>query len=196
MAYGTTATPLVGAERQTRARLGAAAGLAVCCVAAVAILSRPTGPITHVATFSHVQTATHLLDTWSVELAAIEEAHSEFSELRSSTGTGSVSLPESEKTDQSTCLNHVLKGLMDDLADEKTRNRGVIGDAFKDEGTGKEDYANARNKEALKDTSYKGVAEAASEVTILSSFMHSTEVIEASKWAEDIMQIPKRVLEC
>ena len=183
MVYGSTSTPLVGAERQSRARLAAVAGLAVCCMAVVAILSRPTG-LPHVATFSHVDTASHLLQKWGTSLAAIEKAQSKISELRGDLAADSVSLPRTEKSSQNTCLNHVLKQLTDDMGDEETRNRGVIGDAFKDEKTGKDDYANARNKEALKDDSYKPVAVAKAEVSILSSFMHSNEVVEASKWAE------------
>lgn len=151
MAYGSTSTPVGGAERQSSARLGAA-GLAVCCVAAVAILSQPNN-LAPVAVFSHVETATQLLNTWDADLTAIEKAHSRLSELRSVLNDNSVSLPESQKTDENTCLNNVLRGLMDGFTNETARNREVIGAAFKDEKTGKDDYSNARNEAALKDVS-------------------------------------------
>ena len=50
--------------------------------------------------------------------------------------------------------------------------------------TGKDDYANARNEAALKDTSYMPVATAEAEVRVLAGFMHAIEVVEAEKWAE------------
>ena len=69
--------------------------------------------------------------------------------------------------------------------DQEERNRGVIGDDFKAEKTGKDSYANARNKVALKDESYKPVATAAAEAKLLQSFMSATEIVEASKWLEE-----------
>ena len=47
--------------------------------------------------------------------------------------------------------------------------------------TGSDAYANARNKAALKDSSYKSVAVATAEMKILAGFMHAGEVVEASK---------------
>ena len=49
--------------------------------------------------------------------------------------------------------------------------------------TGKDDYANARNKVALKDGSYLPVASATAEMKVLSGFMQATEVVEADAWA-------------
>ena len=54
-----------------------------------------------------------------------------------------------------------------DLLLLQVRNEGVIGDDFKEEKTGKDDYANARNKVALKDKSYKPVAAADAEAKVL-----------------------------
>ena len=48
--------------------------------------------------------------------------------------------------------------------------------------TGKDDYANARNKVALKDGSYLPVASATAEMKVLSGFMQATEVVEADAW--------------
>ena len=47
--------------------------------------------------------------------------------------------------------------------------------------TGRDDYANARNEAALKDSSYMPVAEVIAETSILAGFMHAGEVAEASK---------------
>ena len=44
------------------------------------------------------------------------------------------------------CLNKKYAELLDDHIHEQERNKGVIGDDFKEEKTGKDDYANARNK--------------------------------------------------
>ena len=52
--------------------------------------------------------------------------------------------------------------------------------------TGKDDYANARNKMALKDGSYKSVASAQAEAHVLDSFIHATEVVEADTWAAEL----------
>ena len=57
-----------------------------------------------------------------------------------SSEAGSVSLPESEKTNQNTCLNHLLAGLVTKHTDAVADNKGVIGTAFIEENTGKDDY--------------------------------------------------------
>ena len=52
----------------------------------------------------------------------------------------SISLPDTEKTEQNTCLNHLLAGLVTKHTDAVADNRGVIGTAFIEENTGKDDY--------------------------------------------------------
>lgn len=60
--------------------------------------------------------------------------------------------------------------------EEKIRNQGVLGDAFEDENTGKDAYANARNKVALMDKSYLPVSAAQAELRLLSGFMVKTKI--------------------
>jgi len=61
----------------------------------------------------------------------------------------------------------------------------AIGDAYIAEDTGKDDYANARHEEALKDERYLPVASTAALAEVVVHFMNANEMVEAYKWAEE-----------
>ena len=191
MGYGSTP---VAVRQQTQGRRAAAAtALLLCACCAAFLSSNNIGGSLSVANHKQSDMATsrkqHIrakkaLHKWSDELTGFAEGKDNLGQLKNKMSSGSMDLPGAEKTDQNTCLNKKYAELLAAHKNEQVRNEGVIGDDFKEEKTGKDDYANARNKVALKDKSYKPVAAADAEAKVLAGFINALEIVEASKWIE------------
>ena len=68
------------------------------------------------------------------------------------------------------------------ISNKESMRSGI--DGFVDEETGKDEYANARDEAALKDSLYMPVASTLAERNIVATFMKANEIIEAAKWVE------------
>ena len=137
MAYGSAPTPAPATAPASRSKLAAAVRLAAGLCATALVATR--GPT---SAFMSGRKAADMSDRVDATIAQYGGDMGVFNQWAASRDSSkeSISLPDTEKTEQNTCLNHLLAGLVTKHTDAVADNRGVIGTAFIEENTGKDDY--------------------------------------------------------